>query len=198
MASDWFWWHFHSFCSLKLLFADKFSRCSNPLNFETKINCNTIKPNVPKWRKTCIGLKFYLLNFYGPQSNIHTFWDPIFFWLTLYILVSWILKLYICIAIYWNAGGENWDAASGGGEQEIQVEAGEHQTATQLPPPHHGDAQVNIFVKFRQCFFTSTCFLDHLPAGENCCLSIIRRKKRQLRLKRRRKTRKQPPKFDVF
>ena len=40
--------------------------------------------------------------------------------------------------------------------------------------------------------------LDHLPAGENCCLSIIRRKKRQLRLKRRRKTRKQPPKFDVF
>merc|ERR1712241_1273398 len=39
---------------------------------------------------------------------------------------------------------------------------------------------------------------DHLPAGENCCLSIIRRKKRQWRLKRRRKTRKQPLKFDVF
>ena len=46
---------------------------SNSLNFEAKIKCNTIKPNVPKWRKTCTGLKFDLLNFYGPQSNIHTF-----------------------------------------------------------------------------------------------------------------------------
>ena len=42
-------------------------------NFEAKIKCNTIKPNVPKWRKTCTGLKFDLLDFYGPQSNIHTF-----------------------------------------------------------------------------------------------------------------------------
>ena len=54
-------------------FAARFSNCSNSLNFEAKINCNTIKPNVPKWRKTCTGLKFDLLNFYGPQSNIHTF-----------------------------------------------------------------------------------------------------------------------------
>ena len=51
---------------------------------------------------------------------------------------------------------------------------------------------------FENVSFTFTCFLDHLPVGENCCLSIIRRKKRQWRLKRRRKTRKQPPKFDVF
>ena len=72
--------------SQKKLGSQKISICSNWLNFEAKINCNNIKPNVPKWRKTCTGLKFDLLNFYGPQSNIHTFWDPIFFWLTLYIL----------------------------------------------------------------------------------------------------------------
>ena len=53
--------------------SQKISNCSNSLNFEAKINCNTIKPNVPKWRKTCTGLKFDLLNFYGPQSNIHAF-----------------------------------------------------------------------------------------------------------------------------
>ena len=47
-----------------------------------------MKPYVPKWRKTCTGLKFDLLNFYGPQSNIHTFWDPTFFWLTLYLYSS--------------------------------------------------------------------------------------------------------------
>lgn len=56
----------------------------------------------------------------------------------------------------------------------------------------------STFLYFENVSFTFTCFLDHLPAGENCCLSIIRRKKRQWRLKRRRKTRKQPPKFDVF
>ena len=59
--------------SQKKVGSQKISNCSNSLNFEAKINCNTIKQNVPKWRKTCIGLKFYLLNFYGPQSNIHTF-----------------------------------------------------------------------------------------------------------------------------
>ena len=53
--------------------SQKTSNCSNSLNFEAKIKCNTIKPNVPKWRKTCTGLKFDLLDFYGPQSNIHTF-----------------------------------------------------------------------------------------------------------------------------
>ena len=59
--------------SQKKVGSQKISNCSKSLNFEAKINCNTIKQNVPKWRKTCIGLKFYLLNFYGPQSNIHTF-----------------------------------------------------------------------------------------------------------------------------
>ena len=65
--------------SQKKLGSQKISNCSNSLNFEAKINCNTIKPNVPKWRKTCTGLKFDLLNFYGPQSNIHTFEIPVFF-----------------------------------------------------------------------------------------------------------------------
>ena len=59
--------------SQKKLGSQKISNCSNSLNFEAKIKCNTIKPNVPKWRKTCTGLKFDLLDFYGPQSNIHTF-----------------------------------------------------------------------------------------------------------------------------
>ena len=71
--------------SQKKVGSQKISNCSNSLNFKAKINCNTIKPNVPKWRKTCTGLKFDLLDFYGPQSNIHTFWDPTFFWLTLYV-----------------------------------------------------------------------------------------------------------------
>ena len=53
--------------------SQKISNCSNSLNFEAKINCNTIKPNVPKWRKTCTGLKFDFLNFYGPQRKIRTF-----------------------------------------------------------------------------------------------------------------------------
>ena len=70
--------------SQKKVGSQKNSNCFNSLNFEAKIDCNIIKPNVAKWRKTCTGLKFDLLNFYGPQSNIHTFWDPSFFWLTLY------------------------------------------------------------------------------------------------------------------
>ena len=45
-----------------------FSNCS--FNFKAKINCNTIKTNVPKWRKTCTGIKFDWLHFYGPQSHI--------------------------------------------------------------------------------------------------------------------------------
>ena len=69
----------NSILSAKRQFSARFSNCSNSLNFEAKINCNTIKPNVPKWRKTCTGLKFDLLNFYGPQSNIHTFEIPVFF-----------------------------------------------------------------------------------------------------------------------
>ena len=61
---------FSLFCFLNWLFAVKFSNCSNSLNFEAKINCNTIKTNVPKWRKTCTGLKFDWLHFYVPQSHI--------------------------------------------------------------------------------------------------------------------------------
>ena len=59
--------------SQKKVGSQKNSNCAKSLNFEAKINCNTIKPNVPKWRKTCTGLKFDLLNFYGPQSDKHTF-----------------------------------------------------------------------------------------------------------------------------
>ena len=61
---------FTLFCFLNWLHAAKFSNCSNSLNFEAEINCNTFKPNVPKWRKTCTGLKYDLLHFYGPQSHI--------------------------------------------------------------------------------------------------------------------------------
>ena len=64
------WCHFYSCLLSNWLFAEKFSNCSNSLNFEAKINCNTIKSNVPKWRKTCTGLKFDLLHFYGPQSHL--------------------------------------------------------------------------------------------------------------------------------
>ena len=56
--------------SQKKVGSQKTSNCSNSLNFEAKIKCNTIKPNVPKWRKTCTGLKYDLLHFYGPQSHI--------------------------------------------------------------------------------------------------------------------------------
>ena len=61
------------------LSAAKFSNCSNSLNFEAKINFNTNKPNVPKWRKTCTGLKFDLPHFYGPQSHKNSgdnLWGP--------------------------------------------------------------------------------------------------------------------------
>ena len=64
------WCHFYSCLLSNWLFAEKFSNCSNSLNFEAKINCNTIKPNVPKWRKTCTELKYDLPHFYGPQSHI--------------------------------------------------------------------------------------------------------------------------------
>ena len=71
---------FTLFCFPNWLFAAKFSHCSNSLNFEAKINCNTIKPNVLKWRKTCTGLKFDSIHFYGPQSHIilsgDNLWGP--------------------------------------------------------------------------------------------------------------------------
>ena len=81
------WCHFYSCLLSNWLFAENFSNCSNSLNFEAKINCNTIKPNVPKWRKTCTGLTYDLLHFYGPQSHIlsgDTFEGPC-------IYVTWVL-----------------------------------------------------------------------------------------------------------
>ena len=56
-------------CFLNWLFAAKFSNCSDSLNFEAKSNCNTIKSNVLKGRKICIGLKFNLVHFDGPQTK---------------------------------------------------------------------------------------------------------------------------------
>merc|ERR1712045_268663 len=70
MGISLIWCHFYSCLLSNWLFAEKFSNCSNSLNFEAKINCNTIKPNVPKWRKTCTELKYDLPHFYGPQSHI--------------------------------------------------------------------------------------------------------------------------------
>ena len=65
--------------SQKKVGSQKTSNCSNSLNFEAKIKCNTIKPNVPKWRKTCTGLKFDLLDFYGLRAIYILFEIPLFF-----------------------------------------------------------------------------------------------------------------------
>ena len=73
------WSHFFSFLLSNWLFAAKFSKCSNSLNFEAKFNCNTTKPNVPKWRKKCTGLKLDLVPFNGPQMQFlsdHNFERP--------------------------------------------------------------------------------------------------------------------------
>ena len=50
-------------------FSAQFSNCSNSLNFEDKINCNTTRQNDLKWRKTCTGLKFDLVYSNGPQTK---------------------------------------------------------------------------------------------------------------------------------
>ena len=73
------WCHFYSCFLSNWLLAEKFSNCSNSLNFEAKINCNTTEPNVPKWRKTCTGLQFDIVHFNGPQSHIlfvGNLWGP--------------------------------------------------------------------------------------------------------------------------
>ena len=64
------------FCLISTLYACLLVICSqifkllyNSLNFEAKINLNTTRPNDLKWRKTCIGLKFYLEHFYGLQTK---------------------------------------------------------------------------------------------------------------------------------
>ena len=69
----------NSILSAKRQFSACFSKCSNSLNFEAKINCNTTKPNVPKWRKRCTGLKLDLVPFNGPQMQFlsdHNFEGP--------------------------------------------------------------------------------------------------------------------------
>ena len=73
------WCHFYSCFLSNWLSAEKISNCSNSLNFEAKINCNTNKPNVPKWRKRCTGLKHDLVPFDGPQMQFlsdHNFEGP--------------------------------------------------------------------------------------------------------------------------
>ena len=65
--------------SQKKVGSQNISNCSNSLNFEAKIICNTIKPNVPKWRKTCTGLKFDLLNFLALRAIYILFEIPLFF-----------------------------------------------------------------------------------------------------------------------
>merc|ERR1711952_248357 len=73
------WCHFYSCFLSNWLLAEKFSNCSNSLNFEAKINCNTTEPNIPKWRKTCTGLQFDIVHFNGPQSHIlfvGNLWGP--------------------------------------------------------------------------------------------------------------------------
>ena len=64
--------------SQKKVGSQKTSNCSNSLNFEAKIKCNTIKPNVPKWRKTCTGLKFDLLDFMALRAIFILFEIPLF------------------------------------------------------------------------------------------------------------------------
>ena len=59
----------NSILSAKRQFSACFSNCSNSLNFEAKINCNTTRQNDLKWRKTCTGLKFDLVHFNGPQTK---------------------------------------------------------------------------------------------------------------------------------
>merc|ERR1711949_84148 len=79
MALVFFSVSFSPFLLASWEFAVGFSNCSNSPNFEAKINCNTTTPNVPKWKKTCTGSKFDLVNFNGPQmkfKNIDNFGGP--------------------------------------------------------------------------------------------------------------------------
>ena len=86
------WCHFYSCLLSDWLFTEFFSNCSNSLNFEAKINCNTFKSNVPKWRKTCTGLKFDFEPFDGPcikwklWSTLQV--NKMRFWNTLWHLIS--------------------------------------------------------------------------------------------------------------
>ena len=59
----------NSILFVNMPFSARFSNCCNSLNFEVKINFNTTRQNDLKWRKTCIGLKFDLDHFCGPQTK---------------------------------------------------------------------------------------------------------------------------------
>ena len=77
----------NSILSAKRQFSARFSNCSNSLNFEAKINCNTTKQNDLKWRKKCTVSKFDLVHFNGPQTKfivvslykhpVDNHWSPI-------------------------------------------------------------------------------------------------------------------------
>ena len=76
-----FFLHFGTFDLkvLQLILASKLSELEQFENFSAKINCNTIRQNVPKWGKICTGLKFDLVHFNGPQTkfkNIDNFEGP--------------------------------------------------------------------------------------------------------------------------
>ena len=70
------------------------------------------------------------------------------------------------------------------------MEAGEHQTATQLPPPHHGDAQVNIIVIFRQCFFTFTLFPRSLASRGELLPIYNKAKEKTMEIEKKKKDKK--------
>ena len=58
---------FSLFVAARWKFASWLSNCSNLINFEAKINCNTTRQNDLKCRKTCTGLKFDLDQIYWWQ-----------------------------------------------------------------------------------------------------------------------------------
>ena len=60
---------FSLFVAARWKFASWLSNCSNLINFEAKINCNTTRQNDLKCRKTCTGLKFDLGHLNGPQTK---------------------------------------------------------------------------------------------------------------------------------
>ena len=61
------------------LFAVWFSKCTNSLNFEAKINFNTSKVKFPRQREKCTGLKLDLGPFNASQTQIkyiNNCWQP--------------------------------------------------------------------------------------------------------------------------
>ena len=59
----------NSILFVNMRFSARFSNCCNSLNFEAKINFNTIRQNDLKWRKRYTGLKFDLVHFDGHQTK---------------------------------------------------------------------------------------------------------------------------------